>query len=836
MNSVGSKHLDILFRYHRPRIMTVGSSTSTNFYRLRAVRLIRPFTEDKNNKTTATNSNSKDEGRSKEQQPKTPQWLHSKQRLSKTHVGDDRARGGRVGRWGTGGSRKPPGHVIQGTEDRVAGSHSDSSHPHLRPTDIPRLAARRGKSKVVHDSHEGLSEQQLLGLVVEQEDSTTEDYYDDTNTMEFVEKVDKDEYFLNKYNEMAMISQQHSKDDFWAQDIAQDEMEKNLQAQLFGWSLDDPRLEPDEFGKYNILDDPRDEPQQQQRREGRGDFGSPTDYEEAYFYKDVLNFDEPFPEIKDKQEINKVLPLARHGPNLDDFLEAMIEHPTKYAMVSRINEHAESQREPQPLRFPLRRDPTLDFVESHKAFVFAQGIDASVALLGSEDDYYANFSNVEHRHKVAQKISKIFKVDIRNVSPASFNAAYIGFESIKAAKIAFVRFQGKLLQHQPIVASKYSDERIDWTRVKPTKAREVKKFIENSSQESLLALTHLTPQPMACASLLHRLFPHCFTSTDANAPAAPEDICLVSPTMSLIRLSSPEAVAFLLASDSFAAKLKDLKPRAKLAVLKATRERVFDSFGGVNSSKMIQKKGKRILVEGDLPSIDFFKSHYGVLHLSNLPSNVTKKDITDFFQPYCHAARDILSSVELVQASDGTFMGAAFVGFDGLGEAEKAFADWQARNKHSLGGNLAQLRVLGEKKLIRGKKLHPRSERSAEELMEDLTHWERHVDPKKLEFLESYGIGKDVLDDVFIKVRYQNRTFGAIDQARVSERLEPWRPVGSRYSQFVRLYVETLCECMTTPENPGAMLQSLFLPNEEVDLELMDGKRKWPKKEKVFKS
>jgi hypothetical protein len=39
---------------------------------------------------------------------------------------------------------------------------------------------------------------------------------------------------------------------------------------------------------------------------------------------------------------------------------------------------------------------------------------------------------------------------------------------------------------------------------------------------------------------------------------------------------------------------------------------------------------------------------------------------------------------------------------------------------------------------------------------------------------------------------------------------------------------------MTTSENPSAMLQSLFLPNEEVDLELTQ--KKMAKKEKVFKS
>ena len=124
--------------------------------------------------------------------------------------------------------------------------------------------------------------------------------------------------------------------------------------------------------------------------------------------------------------------------------------------------------------------------------------------------------------------------------------------------------------------------------------------------------------------------------------------------------------------------------------------------------------------------------------------------------------------------------------------------------------------------------MRPRSERTAEELQDDLINWERHVDPGQLEFLESYGIGKESLDDVFIKVRFQNRSFGPIDQARVSERLEPWRAPGSRYAEFVRLYVNYLCECMTTPENPGAVVGSMFFPGEKIDLELIDGKRKWP--------
>jgi len=40
-------------------------------------------------------------------QAQAPQWLHSKQQEGKTHVGDNRSRGGRVGRWGSGGGRSP---------------------------------------------------------------------------------------------------------------------------------------------------------------------------------------------------------------------------------------------------------------------------------------------------------------------------------------------------------------------------------------------------------------------------------------------------------------------------------------------------------------------------------------------------------------------------------------------------------------------------------------------------------------------------------------------------------------------------------------------------------
>jgi hypothetical protein len=38
---------------------------------------------------------------------------------------------------------------------------------------------------------------------------------------------------------------------------------------------------------------------------------------------------------------------------------------------------------------------------------------------------------------------------------------------------------------------------------------------------------------------------------------------------------------------------------------------------------------------------------------------------------------------------------------------------------------------------------------------------------------------------------------------------------------------------MTTPDNPGPVVASMFFPGEKVDLEAFDGKRKWPSPPKI---
>jgi hypothetical protein len=87
------------------------------------------------------------------------------------------------------------------------------------------------------------------------------------------------------------------------------------------------------------------------------DFAGEDDYEEPTF-----------------EPSNRVLPLANLGPNLDDFLEAMVEHPSKYAQVSKSNAHPESRREPKP-DFPKNRaKPTEFFIAKYPRFLYVTGL------------------------------------------------------------------------------------------------------------------------------------------------------------------------------------------------------------------------------------------------------------------------------------------------------------------------------------------------------------------------------------------------------------------------------------------------------------------------------
>ena len=112
-------------------------------------------------------------------------------------------------------------------------------------------------------------------------------------------------------------------------------------------------------------------------------------------------------------------------------------------------------------------------------------------------------------------------------------------------------------------------------------------------------------------------------------------------------------------------------------------------------------------------------------------------------------------------------------------------------------------RFLGEEP-IRGryntmKKVGAPSERTKDELWNDLDNWRRHVDPEVFSELEhKYHVNLTVLDEVFCTVQYKNLTFGPRDQGIRGERLQDDVAPGSDFRDIVQEYVDTLRECGAT--------------------------------------
>lgn len=139
-----------------------------------------------------------------------------------------------------------------------------------------------------------------------------------------------------------------------------------------------------------------------------------------------------------------------------------------------------------------------------------------------------------------------------------------------------------------------------------------------------------------------------------------------------------------------------------------------------------------------------------------------------------------------------------------------------------IGGCEVILTPVQDKLLRRGKREGARPARSLEELKDDLTNWEKHVDPKDIKELEALGIDKSILDEALITLRQNNRSFAGIDQAMPGERLYEQRPVGEHYRYAVRLYIKLLKECAGSKEDPGLMYKAMFSPDQQVDLSIFE--------------
>ena len=544
------------------------------------------------------------------------------------------------------------------------------------------------------------------------------------------------------------------------------------------------------------------------------------------------------------------------------------DHPESIELCSGTEEfieldtpHPHQKREPKPY-FRLRtKQPDQIFIDFYKRFAFIANLPPTFLETTNPNlrPKPADLTNPVDRTMFQRNVSRLFRnVELDQVFPASNTSAWIGYrDSVGLAEtLVYGPIEG-VLQAQ--------EEKVPKPLFQPL-SDELKEheFVKNAvrsapdADKCIVLLAHLDVsrgKRYTSRSLARDLFASkaviASSTEDVKADedlanlldvasvygnVTPSDIHFVSSTSALVRLASPEQAASVLDSNVLHARLAELNCGGSVQVFRARREllhRYWNRKYGTDPGKdEVRKLGPRLIVDGDMPKKSFYISHAGVIMLSGVdPSRVSKLDISKMVQPYCELARDVEGSIEWVQCNHNeTRTDRVYVGFDLVGEAEaavKALGDvTYVLNKDSDEPVTVPVFI----KLLRDRQppnyplpaLQRRPDRSTEELLRDLNNWEQHVDPADIELLVNAGISKHVLDESLRAIRFNNDTFGALDYAMREESLEPSKGTGEQYRELVRLYIQSLKQCLATPEEPGQLFELLQYPDQEVDLEIFD--------------
>ena len=529
------------------------------------------------------------------------------------------------------------------------------------------------------------------------------------------------------------------------------------------------------------------------------------DPEEEFFFRDLLDLDEP--DFISPPSVDRLVPLRAHGEDVDDFVEAMIEHPTKYAEFRRANPHSDSLREAKA-DFPKnRQQPPDEFVTSHKRFLYVTGIPH---FLDNETGEAGDFENPIHRHEVIKFVVKQFGVPDKSVSPANMTSAFIGFEEKGDAKLALKNGPKEKIFSSPIVMQEYEvDDGVE---------------LGFPADSALVKLSNVPPG-MSARYLAVQLFRKDSELGSIYGVLTPDDVKKVSATEAIVRLQSPEQVESALSSSMVRQRLDELGT-SRVRHFKAKRELQYAGYTGPGKGQRFRKRGPRLVVSGDKPTDGFFRSHAACLQLRQVDPSVTKQEISDFFQSFCQRARDVVGSVEFVTCANGDRTDRVYVGFDRADEAKAAVAACSGFIDLGMGSiNVKSVKDLG---IPGATPPEVRPERSEEELLESLHNWEAYVDAKDVEELEAHGVRREVLADTFRTMRYHNVTYGPMDWSMKREKLSPERypEPGQHMRETMQMYVETLKECIATPENPGFLYESMFFEDEEMDFDAFEAEER----------
>jgi hypothetical protein len=581
-------------------------------------------------------------------------------------------------------------------------------------------------------------------------------------------------------------------------------------------------------------------------------------------------------QLKNNPRLQKKLQeqqLAGSGENVLKTLTAEDErdvlygdHPQSIELCSGTDEyievdvlHPHQKREPKPY-FRLRtQQPDLTFVDTYKRFAFIANLPPLFleSTNSSQRPKPVDLSNPVDRTLFQRHVSRLFRnVELDQVFPASTTSAWIGYrDSIGLAETIAFGPDDNILKALEGKIPKPSFEPLPETlkehkfvKKAVSSAPEADKCIVllsqlDASRGKLFTSTSLARDLFASKALAAPVedvkagedIENVLDVASVYGNVTPEDIFFVNSSSALVRLASPEQAASVLDSSVLQARLAELNyGGTPVQVFRARRELVHRwwnrKYGTDRGKDEVRKLGPRLIVDSDMPTKLFYTSHAGVIMLSGVdPSRVSKHHISKMVEPYCELSRDSEGSIEWVECNHNeTRTNRVYVGFDLVGEAEKAAKALGSVTFLSCSGSEEPAKVFV--KLLHDRQppnypltaLQRRPDRSTEELLLDLNHWEQHVDPADVEYLEKAGISKHVLDESLRAIRFNNDTFGPLDYAMRNESLEPNKSTGEQYRDLVRLYIDSLKECLATPENPGKTFEVLQYPNQEVDFEIFE--------------
>jgi hypothetical protein len=564
------------------------------------------------------------------------------------------------------------------------------------------------------------------------------------------------------------------------------------------FALFDDGVDLDEKSTKDKEKDPRQQQQQQQQRQQQN-WNKPQ-FEFILNKMGVKGYDKP----PNPNEYDAVKPLALKGPTMYDFVESMMEHPSKYGQLRYVSPHPESTREPVPDLPNRRRNPPLEFVEAHSRFVYVWGIPPLLSV----DEQPGDLDNPLHSLELQKTAAALFDVPPESVYPASISSAFVGLPSRMDQRFALEFGPVQKVIGSPVKISNYTQKEGD------------KKSFDVNDMDSVVLLENL-PSELTPSLLSSTLFP---SGTDAGdlvyGGLTPDDFVMLTPHSAVLRFESKEHADNAVKSTIVEQRLKDFGQH-RIRYNKARRELVYTGkHTGPGGEDLERELGNRLIVDGDMPTKNFYLSHATAVHIRNLDPSVTKQEISEFFQPFGAMSRDVKGSIEFVTCYEGLPTGKAYIGFDEHGEAEAAMAMCESSGRvNGLGPNTVIMKkVRDSKKVVR----ENRPARDEQELLDSLDNWEQYVDPKDLEELIEAGISKESLAESLRAIRYHNPTFSSLDQAIRSEAMNPETDSGGMYRELVQTYIETLKECISTPEDPGPIYESLFLPDEVPDTEIFE--------------